>query len=98
MIEKATDSVSGEMPKAAKNWTPGSVPYGVSKFDVLRKDGLYYVDKTEYIAKLEARAKFLFYVRPRRFGKSLMISTLKYLFQGRRDLFKGLWIDSSPWD
>ena len=94
MIEKTTDSVGEEVPKAAKKWTPGSVPYGVSKFDVLRKAGRYYVDKTAYIAKLEERADFLFYVRPRRFGKSLFIDMLRcYYDQNKKDEFQLLFGD-----
>ena len=64
------------------------------------EDGYIYVDKTRQLYELVKRGadKIYYLPRPRRFGKSLMISTLKYLFQGRRDLFKGLWIDSSPWD
>ena len=71
-------------------------------FAVLRdpQKNCIYVDKTEQLYRLaNPDADSIYYLpRPRRFGKSLMISTLKYLFQGRRDLFKGLWIDSSPWD
>ena len=47
------------------------VPYGVSDFDVVRRDNLYYVDKTMYLPKLESQARNLFFIRPRRFGKSL---------------------------
>ena len=71
-------------------------------FAVLRdpKNNYVYVDKTKQLYELvkDGTDKIYYLPRPRRFGKSLMISTLKYLFQGRRDLFKGLWIDSSPWD
>ena len=71
-------------------------------FSVLRdpKCNYVYVDKTEQLYDI-ARPdsdRICYLPRPRRFGKSLMISTLKYLFLGRRDLFKGLWIDSSDWD
>ena len=71
-------------------------------FAVLRdpKDDYIYVDKTAQLYEIaKPGADGIYYLpRPRRFGKSLMISTLKYLFLGRRDLFKGLWIDSSDWD
>ena len=60
-----------------KKWTPESIPYGVSKFEELRNDGRYYVDKSDYIRLLEQRADFLFFVRPRRFGKSLFIDMLR---------------------
>ena len=63
-------------------------------------DEYIYVDKTRQLYELlkKGKDKIYYLPRPRRFGKSLMISTPKYLFLGRRDLFKGLWIDSSPWD
>ena len=71
-------------------------------FAVLRnpEDDYVYVDKTRQLYELVRKGsdKICYLPRPRRFGKSLMISTLKYLFLGRRDLFKGLWIDSSDWD
>ena len=52
------------------------IPYGVSDFDIVRRDNLYYVDKTMYLPKLEAQARNLFFIRPRRFGKSVFISML----------------------
>ena len=51
-------------------------PYGISDFKRIRSEGYYYVDKTEYLAKLESRDSFGFFVRPRRFGKSLFISMI----------------------
>ena len=72
-----------------KKWKPGSVPYGVSRFEELRKAGRYYIDKTAYIPKLEERADFLFYVRPRRFGKSLFIDMLaRYYDINEKDNFE----------
>ena len=53
-----------------------------------------YVDKTEYICKMVKLSKYIFLSRPRRFGKSLFVSTLQAYFEGRRELFKGLYIDS----
>ena len=69
-------------------------------FEYIRKTAAVYVDKTELIWNLVngSSGKQFFLSRPRRFGKSLLISTLKYLFEGRRDLFKGLAIDSLVWD
>ena len=49
------------------------IPYGVADFKRIRNEGLYYVDKTEFLAKLEERDSFVFFVRPRRFGKSLLL-------------------------
>ena len=48
------------------------IPYGVKDFKRIRLESFYYVDKTAFIRKMEERANFLFFVRPRRFGKSLM--------------------------
>ena len=68
-------------------------------FPSLRMDGKIYVDKTEYIYRLIANnnSKLFFLSRPRRFGKSLTVSALKALFSGRRELFKGLYIDGTDW-
>ena len=70
-----------------------------SSFSNLRESGCIYVDKTGYIAKLIAiSGKMYFLSRPRRFGKSLTVSTLEAIFQGRRELFKGLAIDKTDYD
>ena len=53
------------------------IPYGVKDFKRIRLENRYYVDKTAFIRKMEARADFLFFVRPRRFGKSLLCETLR---------------------
>ena len=63
---------------------------GIADFESVRQDGRIYVDKTDLIYKLTIESKFVFLSRPRRFGKSLLCSTLKYYFQGRKDLFEGL--------
>ena len=72
---------------------------GSSDFADLRNNDAIYVDKTAYVHRMisDKNNKVLFISRPRRFGKSLTISALKYLFGGRRDLFKGLAIDKSDW-
>ena len=69
-------------------------------FPTLRQSGCVYVDKTAWLHRLatDPQGHFFFLARPRRFGKSLMISTLKAMFQGRRDLFKGLSIMDTDWD
>ena len=71
-------------------------PVGRQDFAEIRTEGNFlYVDKTEYVYRMtHSDAKFIFLSRPRRFGKSLLVSTLKYYFQGRRELFQGLAIDS----
>lgn len=72
---------------------------GQQDFKTLRENGSVYVDKTYYIdVMLRKKAQYLFLARPRRFGKSLFQSTLKYFFQGERELFKGLYIDTIDWD
>ena len=63
---------------------------GIADFESIRQDGRIYVDKTDLIYKLTKESRFVFLSRPRRFGKSLLCSTLKYYFQGRKDLFEGL--------
>ena len=68
-------------------------------FPSLRKEGCIYVDKTMFVHRLATTigAKLFFISRPRRFGKSLMVSTLKALFSARRELFEGLAIDKTDW-
>ena len=68
-------------------------------FPSIRRDGKIYVDKTEFIYRLIAHndTRLFFVSRPRRFGKSLTVSALKALFSGRRELFKGLYIDGTDW-
>ncbi len=74
-------------------------PIGQQDFKILRERGLLYIDKTEYIKRLlDDGAQYFFLARPRRFGKSLFLSTLRYFFEGQRELFKGLYIDSTDWD
>ena len=69
-------------------------PVGVQDFETIRRNDYVYVDKTEYVYRLARNdGKAMFLSRPRRFGKSLLCSTLKYYFLGRKDLFEGLAID-----
>ena len=72
----------------------------ISTFENLRKDGYVYVDKTDLLWRLVANTegRQFFISRPRRFGKSLMLSTLKSIFEGRRDLFRGLKIARMKYD
>ncbi|WP_417030346.1 ATP-binding protein [Butyricimonas virosa] len=65
-------------------------PIGIQNFESLRKDGYLYVDKTRLIHRLATTGRYFFLSRPRRFGKSLLISTLEAYFQGKRELFQGL--------
>ncbi|MDE5850232.1 MAG: AAA family ATPase, partial [Muribaculaceae bacterium] len=72
---------------------------GIQDFRTVREEGYVYVDKTHYIAKLlRSKSRYCFLARPRRFGKSLFLSTLQYFFEGRRELFKGLAVDTMDWD
>lgn len=69
------------------------LPVGIQDFESLRRDGYLYVDKTEYLIRLIDNGKAYFLSRPRRFGKSLTISTFEALFSGKRDLFTGLYAE-----
>lgn len=69
-------------------------PVGIQSFSKLREGGYVYVDKTAYVYRLIKDGGCFFLSRPRRFGKSLLLSTIEAYFQGRRDLFKGLALDS----
>ncbi len=69
-------------------------PIGIQEFESLIRDGYYYVDKTKLIHRLITTGRYYFLSRPRRFGKSLLISTIQAYFEGKRELFKGLAIDS----
>ena len=74
-------------------------PIGQQDFKLIRENGCVYVDKTTYIKKIATSGtQYYFLGRPRRFGKSLFLSTLKYFYEGKRELFKGLYIDSTDWD
>lgn len=67
-------------------------PIGIQTFQELRENGFVYVDKTEPIYRLITSGKYFFLSRPRRFGKSLLLSTIEAFFQGKRNLFEGLFI------
>ena len=69
-------------------------PIGIQSFEQIIEDGYVYIDKTDLIYKLTHEGKIYFLSRPRRFGKSLLVSTLKNYYLGHKELFKGLKIDS----
>ncbi|WP_193085971.1 ATP-binding protein [Halomonas sp. FME65] len=73
------------------------LPIGIQTFSEIREGGYYYVDKTPVIKRLVHQNKFYFLSRPRRFGKSLLLDTLRCLFEGRQALFEGLYIHDR-WD
>lgn len=65
-------------------------PLGIQTFSEIRRRDMLYVDKTEYVYRMASSGKFFFLSRPRRFGKSLLVSTFQSYFEGRKELFKGL--------
>ncbi len=65
-------------------------PIGIQDFESLRRDGYAYVDKTALVYKLASEGRYYFLSRPRRFGKSLLISTMEAYFSGKKELFEGL--------
>ncbi len=69
------------------------LPIGISTFSEIRSGDYLYVDKTEFAFDLISDHKYIFLSRPRRFGKSLFLDTLKEIFEGNRELFKGLYIE-----
>ncbi len=73
------------------------LPIGIQTFRTIREEGYYYVDKTAWAQRLEAEGTHYFLSRPRRFGKSLFLDTLKELFEGSEELFRGLAIHGD-WD
>ena len=78
---------SGENKKLLK------LPVGIQDFEKLREGGYLYVDKTQYLVDIIDRGSVFFFSRPRRFGKSLTISTFDALFSGKKELFKGLYAE-----
>ena len=86
------------MTKEAKQ-----VPYGIADFETIITQGFYYVDKTQFIPLLESQPRNLFFTRPRRFGKSLLLSMLRCYYDCRKKddfnrLFGDLWIGQHPTD
>jgi len=73
------------------------LPLGLQDFGSIIEGGYKYIDKTRYVSTLSAYGKYFFLSRPRRFGKSLTLSTLHELYSGRQELFKSLWIEDK-WD
>jgi len=77
------------------------IPYGISRFDEVRRGNYYYADKTKYLPLLEETGDFLFLIRPRRFGKSLFVSMMSAYYDIAKadqfdQLFDGLWIKDNP--
>ena len=74
-----------------------NLPIGIQSLQQLRDKNCIYVDKTQLVHQLVTTGSYYFLSRPRRFGKSLLISTLKSLYLGQKSLFEGLWIEDK-WD
>lgn len=87
-----TETIMGQQTK--------KYPIGIQTFEKIIKGGYVYVDKTDLIYKLVSEGEYYFLSRPRRFGKSLLITTLEAYFQGKKDLFRGLAIEKleKDWD
>ena len=75
--------------------TPRKLPIGIQSFEKLRRDGFLYIDKTAFIWRLIQSSNPYFLSRPRRFGKSLFLSTLAAYFLGQKELFKGLYLENA---
>ncbi len=73
------------------------LPIGIQSFKIMREDEYYYVDKTPFIKKLVDEGRYYFLSRPRRFGKSLFLDTLRWAFLGKKEYFKGLYLEQN-WD
>ena len=73
------------------------LPIGIQTFREIIEEGHYYVDKSGYAVRMVNEGKYYFLSRPRRFGKSLFLDTLKELFEGNESLFKGLAAETR-WD
>ncbi len=72
-----------------------NLPIGIQTLSEIRERNCVYVDKTQLVHQLVTTGKYYFFARPRRFGKSLLVSTLKELYQGNKAVFEGLWIENN---
>ncbi|MGD2091202.1 MAG: AAA family ATPase [Candidatus Aminicenantes bacterium] len=79
------------------------IPYGISDYGLIRRDNHYYVDKTPYLKTIKEAGQYLFFIRPRRFGKTLFLTLMEAYFdifyrERFQELFKGTWIYENPTD
>ncbi|MGM9803234.1 MAG: AAA family ATPase, partial [Muribaculaceae bacterium] len=77
-----------------ENKTLKRLPVGIQTYEKLVEQDCLYIDKTEYIYKMINFSNYIFLSRPRRFGKSLLVSTLQAYFEGKKELFKGTYIET----
>lgn len=84
-------------PAHSKQVSMKKLPIGIQTFSKIRGDNYLYVDKTQQIHRLITSGDYYFLSRPRRFGKSLTLSTIREIYEGNRALFEGLWIENQ-WD
>ena len=75
-----------------ENKTIKRLPVGIQTYEKLIEQNCLYVDKTAYIGKMISHSSYIFLSRPRRFGKSLLVSTLQAYFEGRKELFEDTYI------
>ena len=73
-------------------------PIGIQSFEKLRKENYLYIDKTSFVYELVKSGSYYFLSRPRRFGKSLLLSTFEAYFQGKKELFQGLAVEKMEKD
>ena len=94
MIQKLAVSLRlkiGIGEKIMANNACRKLPVGIQSFNKIREEGYLYVDKTDMVWKLANQGlKYNFFIRPRRFGKSVLVDTLQAYFEGRKELFEGL--------
>ena len=94
MIQKLSVSLrlkTGIGEKIMANNECRKLPVGIQSFNKIREEGYLYVDKTDMVWKLANQGlKYNFFIRPRRFGKSVLVDTLQAYFEGRKELFEGL--------
>ena len=95
-----TSEMINSTSTAGSNGDGQQITGDISSFDEIRESNLLYVDKTEHIFKLLSQRKYSFLVRPRRFGKSLLCSTIANMYLGEKSAkyFDGLWLAHSGWD
>ncbi|MCP5053201.1 MAG: AAA family ATPase, partial [bacterium] len=87
--------------KAMKTDSVKKIPYGITDYELIRQENYYYVDKTRYLITIKDAGRYLFFIRPRRFGKSLFISMMEcyydvYYKDRFEEFFKGTWIYDNP--